>query len=191
MNRWILGLFLITTSLGSTLFGAQKYAVDTVHSSVLFKVKRFDVANFYGRFNGLTGTISHDAENPANSSVEFEIKADAVDTDNDRRDDHLRSPDFFDAKQFPVITFKSTGVKPTSENRLEVTGDLTMHGVTRSIVADVEVVGTGQHPRQGTPIIGFETRFTVKRSDFGINYMLGPLSDEIQIILAVQGQAAE
>lgn len=173
----------------SFLVADHTYKVDPVHSTVLFKAKRFDVVNVYGRFNGLQGTLIVDDENPAASSIELEIKAEAVDTNNERRDNHLRSPDFLNATQFPRITFKSVKIDKLEGNRYEVTGDLSLHGVTQSIVVEVEHVGSGQHPRRGTPLIGFETTFTIKRSDFGMNFMLLALSDEIQLIIAVHGMA--
>lgn len=180
----VIGLFVT----GSTLLAAaQTYGVDTVHSSVLFKAKRLDVVNVYGRFNGLQGTLTFDSENPANSTIELELKAEAVDTNNERRDNHLRSPDFFDATQFPFIRFKSSQIRRLSENRYEVTGDLSLHGLTRPIVAEVEHVGSASDPRRGTPLIGFETAFTIKRSDWGMNFMLDALSDEIELIIAIHG----
>jgi polyisoprenoid-binding protein YceI len=177
-------LFLTVTPV----FGdATTYRVDTSHSSVIFSVKRMDVVNVYGRFNGLQGTLVVDSANPALSSVELELRSEAVDTDNERRDNHLRSPDFFNAAQFPVIRFKSTGVRALGDNRYEVIGDLSLLGVTRSIAIEVEMTGSGQDPRRGTSLIGFETTFTLKRSDFGMNFMMGPLSDDVRLTIAVHG----
>jgi polyisoprenoid-binding protein YceI len=182
----VLGVFL---TVAPTLGAVTTYRVDTSHSSVVFSVKRMDVVNVYGRFNGLQGTLVVDSENPARSSVELELRSEAVDTDNERRDNHLRSPDFFNAAQFPVIRFKSTGVRALGENRYEVTGDLTLHGVTRSITAEAEMTGSGQDPRRGSSLIGFETTFTLKRSDFGMNFMMGPLGDDVRITIAVHGMS--
>lgn len=180
----ILGLILA----GAPLLGAARtYQVDTVHSSVIFKIKRLDVVNYYGRFNGLQGSLTVDRDNPALSSIELEIPAQEVDTNNQRRDDHLRSPDFFNATQFPVIRYKSTGIRALGSDRYEVTGDLSLHGVTRSIVTEVQMTGSGQDVQRGRSLIGFETTFTVKRSDFGMNFMLDALSDEVQLTVAVHG----
>ncbi len=181
----LLLLLPATPVLGS----AATYRVDTSHSSVIFSVKRMDVVNVYGRFNGLQGSLVVDSEDPARSSVELELRAEAVDTDNERRDNHLRSPDFFNAAQFPVIRFKSTGVRALGDNRYEVTGDLGLLGVTRSIAIEVEMTGSGQDPRRGTSLIGFETTFTLKRSDFGMNFMMGPLSDDVRLTIAVHGMS--
>lgn len=180
----ILGLILAGTPL---LGAAATYRVDTVHSSVIFRVKRLDVVNVYGRFNGLHGSLTVDRDNPALSSVELEIPAQEVDTNNQRRDDHLRSPDFFNATQFPVIRFKSTDIRSLGADRYEVTGDLSLHGVTRSIVTEVHMTGAGQDVQRGRSLIGFETTFTLKRSDFGMNFMLDALSDEVVLTVAVHG----
>lgn len=188
--RWFAFTIALFALTAGTLSAAE-YSVDSSHSSVVFRTKRFDTVNFYGRFNGLEGKLKFDPQDVAASSVELEIKAEAVDTANQRRDDHLRSPDFFDAKQFPVIQFKSSQVSSLGENRLEITGDLTMHGVTRTIIAKATHVGSGKHPRRGTPLIGFETTFTIKRTDFGMDYMVGALSDEVQVTIAIQGVAGE
>lgn len=182
--------FLVAFALFATsasLNAADVYRVDTVHSSLLFRVKRLDVVNVYGRFNGLQGKLVVDPDNPGLSSVELEVKSENVDTNNERRDNHLRSPDFFNAIQFPVISFKSTKIRKLAENRYEVTGDLNLHGVTRSVSATIEQTGFGKDPRRGTPLIGFETTFRIKRSDFGMNFMQGPLSDEVELIVAVHG----
>lgn len=164
---------------------AQSYKIDGVHTSVLFRAKRMDVVNIYGRFNEVSGSITADADNPEKSSVEITIKTQSIDTGETRRDDHLRSPDFFNAKQFPTIVFKSTKVTKVGENTYEITGDLTLHGVTKSITGSVEMTGKAKDPRRGQSLIGFETTLTIKRSDFGMKFMLGPVSDEIQITLAV------
>ncbi|MCS7065020.1 MAG: YceI family protein, partial [Fimbriimonadales bacterium] len=127
-----------------------------------------------------------DERNPTNSSVELEIDANSVDTGNSQRDDHLRSPDFFNARQFPKITFKSTSVRKLNNNTLEVKGNLTMRGVTRPLTVRVTYVGKGRNAR-GQEIIGFETTFTIQRSQFGVSYGLnGGLADEVRVTVAVE-----
>lgn len=177
---------VMTSSI--TASAAQTYRVDPVHSMALFRAKRFDVAQIHGRFNTISGTIVTDKDDLEKSSVEIEIKTESVDTGNDRRDTHLRSPDFFNAKQFPVMKFKSTQVKKVGENSFDITGDMTIHGVTKSVTATVEMVGSSEGGRGGS-MIGFETTFTLKRSDFGMNFMTGAIGDEIKITFAIQGLA--
>jgi polyisoprenoid-binding protein YceI len=165
---------------------ADSYKVDPVHSSMAFRAKHMGVAYFYGRFNQLSGTFTIDEKNPAASSFEVQIKAESIDTNNPMRDQHLKSPDFFDAKQFPLITFKSRQVKAADEMTYEVTGDLTLHGVTRPITVKLERVGSGKGPRGGY-ITGFDTTFTIKRSDFDMKFMLEGIGDEVRIMMGLEG----
>lgn len=164
---------------------AASYKVDPVHSMVIFKVKHMGAGNFYGRFNQVSGTFTIDDADPSKSRVEFEVKADSIDTANKQREDHLKGPDFFNVVQFPAITFKGKEVKKSGEGAYEVAGDLTLHGVTKPLKAKVEHVGSGKG-RGGGAIAGFEATFTVKRSDFGMNFMVGPLGDEVHLIVSVE-----
>lgn len=163
------------------------YKVDPVHSSIIFGIKHLGVANVYGRFNHPEGTFLLDGENPGNSVIDISVKAENVDTANEGRDRHLRSPDFFSAREFPTISFKSTEVRRAGENSFEVTGDLSMHGRTRSITVTLEKTGTGTHPRSGAALMGFETRFTVNRMDYGISYMPDGLGHEVSMIVSIEG----
>lgn len=141
------------------------YKVDADHSGVNFSIRHF-VSNNPGRFKDFDGTIKYDKANPAASSVEFTVQAASIDTANDDRDKHLRSPDFFDTEKFPTLTFTSTGVKGVDADTLEVTGDLTVHGVTKRITIPVEVLGSVKTPNGEKA--GFETQFTINRKDYGI-----------------------
>ncbi len=162
------------------------YRIDSVHSFIIFRVKHMNTAYAYGRFNTFSGTIVVDEKNPANSRIELEIDANSIDTGNSQRDDHLRSPDFFNTRQFPKITFKSTRVRKINDTTVEVTGNLTARGVTRPLTVRVQFTGKGRNPR-GQEIIGFETTFTIKRSQFGINYGLGGgLDDEVRVTFSVE-----
>jgi len=163
---------------------AASYKVDPVHSMVIFKVKHMGAGNFYGRFNQVSGTFTIDDADPSKNRVEFEVKADSIDTANKQREDHLKGPDFFNVVQFPTITFKGKELKKAGESH-EVAGDLTFRGVTKPLKAKVEKVGTGKG-RRGETITGFEATFTLKRSDFGMNYMVGPLGDEIHVIVSTE-----
>jgi len=165
---------------------ADTYAIDATHSSAIFKVKHFGTTNFYGAFKEVSGTINYDAGNPASSSIEVEVAAASVDTRNEQRDGHAKSPDFLNAAEFPKITFKSTSIKPAGDDMFEVTGDLTLHGVTKPVTAEVELVGQGKNPRSGKELIGFEARFTVDRTQHDMGFMAGPLSKEVGFILSVE-----
>ncbi len=164
----------------------QAFNVDSVHSSVVFRIKHFDVSYFYGRFNRVTGKVEFDAEDPVNSSFLIEIKADSVDTNSGQRDRHLKSPDFFNAREFSSIIFKSTRVSRRGDNRLEVGGDLTMHGVTRPLSLSLDYVGPKD--ARGKSLMGFETTFTIKRSDFGMNTYIAAkaLGDEVKLFVSLE-----
>ncbi len=161
------------------------YSVDPVHSTVIFRIKHFGVSYFYGRFNSPTGHFAFDPEKPAESSFEITVKTANVDTHSPRRDGHLKSGDFFNAKQFPEITFKSTSVKKGRGDMLKVTGDLGLHGQTRQITIDLHHVGS-RDTRKGQ-LCGFETTFTIKRSDFGMTFMLEGVGDEVTLMIGLEG----
>ncbi len=180
-------LILLAAFVAITLpAGAATYTIDGAHSTALFKVKHFDVANFYGMFNEVEGSIDFDPEKPAEAKINVTIKADSVDSRNTSRDDHIKSPDFLNAKQFPTITFKSTGVKPLGGDRFEVTGTLTLHGVTKELSVIAEKTGSGKNPRNGKDMVGFETRFKVDRTEYDMGFMAGPLSAGVEFTLALE-----
>src|SRR5438067_9388934 len=144
-SKLILALLLGSLSLGAAAASAaETYKLDPVHSSVLFKAKHLNVADFYGRFNDFTGTVTFDNANPSNSSVNLEVKVESLDTHEPKRDQHLKSPDFFNAKQFPVITFKSTKVEKGSADSYKVTGDFTLHGVMKPVTIEFKKTGEGK-----------------------------------------------
>lgn len=184
-----LPLFFLLALSAAVAASAATYQVDPVHSSVQFHARHFGVSNVYGRFNDFKATLVYDEADPAAGSFELEVQTASVDTGTTRRDDHLRSPDFFNVKQFPVLTFESTAVKPLGEGRFEVTGDLTILGTTRPVTGEARLIGTGKHPRSNAPMVGFETELTIKRSDFGMEFMVGPVSDEIGVKVAVEATA--
>ena len=172
-------------SLGMTAHAADTFKIDPVHSSVVFSVMHLGVSNFYGRFNDVSGTVVLDKEDPSKSSVDLTIPVERVDTHNEKRDQHLKSPDFFNAKQFPVMTFKSKKVEASGDT-YKVTGELTLHGVTKPLTLEVKKSGEGKG-MEGEIRGGGETHFTIKRSDYGMNFMQGPLGDEINIVVSLEG----
>jgi polyisoprenoid-binding protein YceI len=164
------------------------YKVDVDHSGVSFSIRHF-VSNVSGRFRDFDGVIKYDKANPAASSVEFTVKAASIDTSNNDRDEHLRSKDFFEVQKFPTLTFTSTQVTPKDGSILDVTGNLTLHGVTRSITFPVSLLGTVKTPRGEKA--GFETAFKIDRKEYGIiwNNVLdsGPvLGDEVKINIEIE-----
>jgi len=143
------------------------YKVDSDHSGVSFTIRHF-VSNVPGRFKDFDGVIKYDKQNPAASTVSFTIQAASIDTDNTDRDNHLRGADFFDAEKFPTLTFSSTSVKAVDADTLEVTGDLTMKGVTKKVTVPVEVLGVMKGPRGEKA--GFETSFKLDRKEYGVTW---------------------
>lgn len=184
---------LLTTLMSAALLvsaapvlAADTYSIDPVHSHANFKIMHLNVGYQYGRFNDLEGTVVVDQKNPANSKVEVTVKTDSVDTKNDKRDEHLRSADFFDAKQFPTLSFKSTKVEAAGKDTYKVTGNLTLHGVTKLISFTFKKTGEGKDPWGGMRM-GGEAIFTINRNDYGITYMPGGLGDNVTIMLSFEG----
>jgi polyisoprenoid-binding protein YceI len=193
-TRQLLILSLLLPALASAEPAAVYpvvYRVDADHSGVNFSIRHF-VTNVSGRFRDFDGVIKYDRQNPAASSVELTVKAASIDTANNDRDEDLRSKKFFDVQTYPTLTFTSTRVAAKDASTLEVTGNLTMHGVTREIVLPVTVLGTMQAPRGEKA--GFETTFTVDRKEFGISWNdvldSGPmLGDDVKIHVDIEANS--
>ena len=185
----LLSLFTATAfcTTGNVAFSADEYAYDLVHSSVSFKARHVDISWIHGRFNEVDGKFSLDREDPAKSAFSLTIKAESVDTGNEKRDEHLRQPDYFDTKQFPTIEFKSTAVKAI-EGGYEVTGDFTMHGKTNEI--KLKLMGGKEKVTRDVKRVGFSTELKLKRSDYGFDpKAISPegIGDEAIIIIDCEG----
>jgi len=160
----VLALALASTSV----FAADTYAVDPVHSNVAFTIRHL-VSKVTGKFDDFSGTVNVDPKKLATSSVDFAIKVASIDTGNGDRDKHLKSGDFFDAEKYPEITFKSSSVKATGKDKYSVAGTLTMHGVSKQVVLPVEFGGFGKD-MQGNEKAGFELSTRLDRKAYGINW---------------------
>ena len=184
----LLALAPLAMASKSNIAAKETFNIDSVHSTAIFRVQHLGAGNFYGRFNELEGTIDWDAE--AGPSFDVSIKIESVDSGNEALDKHLKNADFFDAKQFPTMTFKSTSAKKMGDD-WKVMGEMTMHGVTKAVEVDMEFVGRADVGRGDR--VGFETTFTVKRSDFGMNWGVenGALGDATKIIVSLEGIKAE
>ena len=173
-----------TSSLAPAARAAETYAVDPVHSSVSFMISHAGISDIHGRFNDFSGTFVINKDDPSKSTFALDIKVASVDTNNKLRDEHLRAPDYFNAKQFPSLSFKSTKVKATDAG-YEVTGDLTLHGVTKPVTLKLK----GGHKVveiRGTPKVGVTSSLTIKRSEFGMKTELGALGDDVHIIVGLE-----
>ena len=144
------------------------YPIDTSHASIGFKVRHFTVSNVSGKFGKFAGAVRYNADEPADSGVEVTIEAASIDTDNEQRDGHLKSADFLDAEKFPTITFKSTRVEKTDDG-FQVTGGLTMRGVTKEVSFPVSMIGPIQDPL-GMQRMGIEGSLTIDRRDWGLEW---------------------
>jgi polyisoprenoid-binding protein YceI len=162
------------------------YKIDPVHSEVSFKVRHL-LAKVSGRFTKFSGAINVNPADISKSSVEVTIDAASISTDNEARDKHLRSDAFFDVAKFPTITFKSTSVKEVSKGKLEITGDFTLHGVTKRITFPISNAGTQPGMKPGTVVAGFvDGALTINRQDYGVSYGKGMVGDEVAIELNVE-----
>ncbi len=172
----------------ASVAAAVTFNVDPLHSSVFFKITHFDTSNFYGRFGRVDGTVT--VENAVPTALAVRTDAESIDTNSKERDDHLRGPDFFDVKQFPDITFKSTAIQPGKElGTFTVTGELTLHGVTKPLTATLAKTGQGKNTK-GVDIVGFETTFTIKRSEFGMSgYLNKGVGDEVTLTVSLESAA--
>jgi polyisoprenoid-binding protein YceI len=184
----ILALAAMALALASAASAAvETYTIDPVHSHVGFAVRHF-VSRVPGQFTQFSGTIVVDRDNLENSSVDAVIEVGSVSTNNEKRDGHLKSPDFFDAANFGTITFKSRSWKKTGDGTYAVTGDLTIRGTTKEVVLDVTLLGFGPGA-MGAQLSGWEASTTLKRKDFGVNgpAMLGTaLGDEVAVSISIE-----
>jgi polyisoprenoid-binding protein YceI len=181
-----LALFSLPAAPTATgaLLGEHDWAVDPVHSSVVFKVKHAGASWFKGSFDVINGTITLDPSKPEAGSVKLTIPVDKVDTNDDKRDAHLEGPDFFNVKENPDITFTSTAIAKKGD-QLAVTGELSMAGKTHSITIPVEKVGEGEFYGKR---VGFSTTFTIKRSEFGMTYGVDKnvLGDDVTLMIDLE-----
>ncbi|MGA2186042.1 MAG: YceI family protein [Bryobacteraceae bacterium] len=147
----------------------EKWNFDAVHSNIGFSVRHLMVSKVTGHFRSWTGSLSIDEANPAASTVEVKIDAASIDTKEPQRDDHLRSPDFLDAQNFPNIVFRGTGVEKVADDRYRVTGDFTIRDVTKQVVLDAEYFGRQKDPWGGERA-GFEAKTSIDRKDYGLTF---------------------
>ena len=146
------------------------YNIDPAHSGAHFTVRHMMITNVRGSFKKVSGAVVYDPENPAASSVQAEIDAASINTNDDQRDAHLRSGDFLDVEKFPTLSFRSTKVEPQGEGEWKVTGDLTIHGVTKPVVLKVEGPGPESKDPWGNFRTGASATTKIKRGDFGLTW---------------------
>lgn len=160
---------------------ADKYSFDPTHSQLQLGWNHFGFSNLTARFDKFDGELMLDTHDLTKSSVSVVVTIDSIDTGVAKLDEHMKSPNFFDAARFPTATFKSAKVEKVGENKLKVTGDLTIRGLTKPAVLDVTINKIGPHPMAKDDAAGFDAIATIKRSDYGIDKYVPNVSDEIRI----------
>jgi polyisoprenoid-binding protein YceI len=165
------------------------YQIDPVHSEVSFHVRHLGLSKVYGRFVDYKGTILLDGQDASKSSVNISIDASSINTENSMRDKDLRSSNFFDTGNFPTVTFQSVAVKGLAKDKFEVTGDLSIHGVTKRITIPITATGTMSTPREVRA--GFEGSITLSRYDYGISFLPGVVGEEVSITLGIEAVRSE
>ena len=163
------------------------YKLDPHHTMVLFSWNHFGYSNPTADFGLGDGTLVFDEQHPAQSSVEVTLPLADLDTHVPALDEHLKKPDFLDADKYPVVTFKSTKVQPLGGHKFKVTGDLTVHGVTKPVVLAATLNKIGPHPMSKAQSIGFDATASIKRSDFGVGAYVPNVGDELTIRITTEG----
>jgi polyisoprenoid-binding protein YceI len=187
MKKLITASLLILSMVSSTSI-AETYLIDTknAHAFIQFKIQHLGYSWLYGRFNTFDGQFSYDENKPAASSVKVNIDTASIDSNHAERDKHLRGDDFLDVKKFPKATFVSTSFEENANGKILIKGNFTLHGVTKAITIDAEQIGHGDDPWGGYRR-GFAGTTTLALEDFNINYDLGPASQEVEIMLSIEG----
>lgn len=175
-------------SLMSMTALADKYVIDTegAHAAIQFKIKHLGYSWLVGRFNTFKGEFVYDADNLAASQVNVVIDTKSIDSNHAERDKHLRGSDFLEVSTYPKATFESKKVIPGADGKFQIVGDLTLHGVTKSVTIDASHIAGGNDPWGGHRE-GFEGTTTIALKDFGINFNLGPASETVELSLYVEG----
>jgi polyisoprenoid-binding protein YceI len=169
----------------------MSWKIDTAHSEINFTVRHMMISNVRGTFDRFTGTVDFDEANPANTKVDVQIETASIDTREAQRDGHLRSPEFFNAEQYPSMTFRSTSVEVSDPHHARLHGDLTIRDVTRPVTLDVEYAGTSKSP-WGTTNAGFTATTKISRKDWNLNWNVALetggwlVGDEIKINLELE-----
>ncbi len=181
--------FVVTALAVVSLFACEKtaqaqdkYELDSAHTAVVFSISHLGYSYTYGRFNTTTGLLLLNSDH---MKFEFAIDAASVDSNDKKRDEHLKGPDFFNVAKFPSIAFQSTKVEQDGDS-FNVTGNLSLHGVTRQVTIPLKKLGEGPGP-YGKHRVGFMSQFQIKRSDFNMTSMLPAIGDEVALSVSFEG----
>ncbi|MDR6938108.1 MULTISPECIES: YceI family protein [unclassified Luteibacter] len=187
--RYVALAGLLATA-GTAVAAPVTYKLDPGHTMVLFSWNHFGFSNPSANFGDVDGTLVYDEADPSKATVEATLPLSGLDSFVPKLDEHLKSADFLDAAKYPNVTFKSTKVVPAGKGKLKVTGDLTVHGVTKPVTLDVTLNKSGPHPMMKVQTVGFDATATIKRSDFGVGQYVPNVSDEIKIRITTEAHDA-
>ncbi|MFU8877417.1 MAG: YceI family protein [Wenzhouxiangellaceae bacterium] len=187
-NAILMFSLLAAVLISNHATAVERYQIDVrgQHAFIQFRIGHLGFSWLYGRFNEFDGEFTFDPENPANSSVHVRINTASIDSNHERRDDHLRNDDFLTVEEYPSAEFVSTAFVPLGDDRYRLEGDFSFMGLTRPISIDVEQIGAGEDPWGGFRR-GFEGTTTLTLADWGIDYDLGPSAREVELTLAIEG----
>jgi polyisoprenoid-binding protein YceI len=183
--------FVAATLSTSAMAAPEAYVLDASHSQIVFNYNHLGYSTTYGMFSGFEGEIQFDQEDPAASSVTVSFPVTSMLTGWEERFAHFMSGDFFGADAEEMVTFTSTGIEVTGDNTALITGDLTLNGVTKSVVLDAVMNQSGDHPMAGKPWAGFDATTTLVRSEFNVGNFAPFVSDEVQVMISIEAMKAE
>ena len=190
MKTTLLAAALATLATAS--FAApEAYSLDASHSQILFSYNHLGFSTTYGLFSGFEGDITFDQDDPSASSVTVSMPVRSMLTGWEARFDHFMAADFFGADEGEMVTFSSTGIDVTGENTAKITGDLTLNGVTKSVVLDAVLNQSGMHPMAKAPWLGFDATATLMRSDYGLGMFAPYVSDEVMLNISIEAMKAD
>jgi polyisoprenoid-binding protein YceI len=186
MSRSLPALAGVALLAVSVCARADIWKIDPAHTAAQFSVRHMGISTVRGAFTKVSGSVQYDPADPAKASIDVTIDAASIDTRVSMRDDDLRSPNFFDVAKYPTLTFKSRSVEPAGKDMLKVTGDLTIHGVTREVVLAVEVTGEPVKDPRGNLHLGASASTKISRKDFGVTGAAMMVGDDVSITIDVE-----
>ncbi|KJZ24931.1 YceI family protein [Tritonibacter mobilis] len=191
MKKILLAAALIGTAATSAFAAPEKYTLDSSHSQILFSYNHLGYSTTWGMFSGFEGEIMFDQEDPANSSVSVSMPVKSMFTGWEARFNHFMSDDFFGAADDEMVSFTSTGIEVTGEDTAKITGDLTLNGVTKSVVLDAKLNKAGEHPMAKKPWAGFDATTTLVRSEYELGQFAPFVGDEVEVKISIEATKAE
>lgn len=191
MIRFAAPVLALSLAAAPALAAPEAYVLDPSHAQIVFSYNHLGYSTGYGMFGGITGEIQFDQQDPAASSVTVAFPVKSMLTGWEARFEHFMSPDFFDAADDEMVSFTSTGIEVTGEKTAKITGDLTLNGVTKSVVLDAVLNQAGEHPMEKKPWAGFSATTTLIRSDYGLGAFAPFVSDEVAVEISIEAMKAE